>query len=109
MPDIIILSCPSCGEKLITNEGSDRVTCAGCGNEHIVNRNGDIATLKPVLGNKAALRKAILYQSSIDWINILEQQDLNPELRKQVLDIIRETKAALDKLEEAAGNKPKAE
>jgi ribosomal protein S27E len=109
MTDFITLSCPSCGEKLKINECSDRVTCAACGNEHVVNRSGDIATLKPVLGNKDALHKAILYQSIIDWNNILEQQDLNPELRKQVLDIIKETKAALDKLEEAAGNKPKAE
>jgi hypothetical protein len=48
MPDIISLSCPSCGHKLQISDDVNRFACAACGNEQVVIRRGGIVYLQPV-------------------------------------------------------------
>jgi hypothetical protein len=49
MPDIINLTCPSCGGKLQITNDIDRFACGFCGNELLVQRGGGIVTLAPVV------------------------------------------------------------
>ena len=48
MPDIITLSCPSCGAKLSISRDIERFACSQCGQEHIVKRTGGMVALSPV-------------------------------------------------------------
>ncbi len=49
MPELVTLTCPSCGAKLEIGEDIERFACSHCGNEHIVKRSGGIISLMPVL------------------------------------------------------------
>jgi len=46
MPDLITMSCPSCGGKLQITNDIERFACAFCGTEHIVRRQGDAVNLE---------------------------------------------------------------
>lgn len=49
MPDLISLSCPSCGGLLQITEDIDRFACAHCGTEQLVRRAGGVVSLKPIV------------------------------------------------------------
>jgi primosomal protein N' len=49
MPDLVTLSCPTCGGKLQITDDIHRFACSHCGNEHIVNRSGGIVSISPVV------------------------------------------------------------
>ncbi|MBN2386216.1 MAG: hypothetical protein JXB85_04295 [Anaerolineales bacterium] len=41
MPDLISLTCPSCGGKLKVSKNASSLTCQHCGNDHLVKREAD--------------------------------------------------------------------
>ena len=49
MPELITLTCPSCGGKLQITSDMDRFACGNCGNEHVVMRRGGTVFLAPVI------------------------------------------------------------
>ena len=49
MPDIINLTCPSCGGKLQITSDIERFSCGYCGNEQLVQRSGGIIILTLLL------------------------------------------------------------
>ncbi len=49
MPDLVTLSCPSCGGKLNITNDIERFACGHCGREHVVKRAGGIVSLSPVV------------------------------------------------------------
>lgn len=48
-PDIITLSCPSCGGDLHITSDVERFACAHCGQQHLVRRSGGIVSLSPLV------------------------------------------------------------
>ena len=48
MPDIITLSCPTCGAKLSISQDIERFACSQCGQEYVVKRAGGMVALVPV-------------------------------------------------------------
>ena len=62
MPDVITLSCPSCGGKLEISQGKDRITCPHCGNKYIVHNEGRVISLKP---QAEAIEKAKVMRDKI--------------------------------------------
>lgn len=49
MPDLVTLSCPSCGGKLNITNDIERFACGHSGREHVVKRAGGIVSLSPVV------------------------------------------------------------
>ncbi|MBE3067272.1 MAG: hypothetical protein IMZ73_07575 [Chloroflexi bacterium] len=56
MPDLVTLSCPSCGGKLNITNDIERFACGHSGREHVVKRAGGIVSLSPVV---EALKKVV--------------------------------------------------
>jgi hypothetical protein len=48
MPDLITLTCPTCGAKLKVTDQIHLLACRNCGNEHMVIRNADTMYLAPI-------------------------------------------------------------
>ncbi len=58
MPDLITLTCPTCGGKLQITPDIERFACTHCGNEHLVRRGAGIVSLAPVVASMDGLRRA---------------------------------------------------
>jgi hypothetical protein len=58
MPDILTLTCPTCGGRLQITHDIERFACAHCGNEHLVRRGTGVVTLAPVVESMDGLRRA---------------------------------------------------
>ena len=59
MPELVTLTCPSCGAKLEIGEDIERFACSHCGNEHIVKRSGGTVSLMPVLEQIKKVRAGV--------------------------------------------------
>ena len=59
MPELVTLTCPSCGAKLEIGEDIERFACSHCGNEHIVKRSGGTISLMPVLEQIKKVRAGV--------------------------------------------------
>lgn len=59
MPELVTLTCPSCGAKLEIGEDIERFACRHCGNEHIVKRSGGTVSLMPVLEQIKKVRTGV--------------------------------------------------
>lgn len=59
MPDLVTLTCPTCGGKLQIANNIDRFACGYCGNEHIVQRSGGVISLEPVLDGLKVIKTGV--------------------------------------------------
>jgi hypothetical protein len=57
-PNIITLSCPSCGGQLRITGGTDRLACMHCGKQHLVRREAGAVSLAPILQKLSAVHSA---------------------------------------------------
>ena len=84
MPNVISLTCPSCGGKLQITNDIERFSCGYCGNEQIVQRSGGVITLAPVVEGLKEVKKGVDKTASElaivrlkEEINSLSQQRIN--------------------------------
>jgi len=81
MPDLVTLSCPSCGGKLNITNDIERFACGHCGREHVVKRAGGIVSLSPVV---EALKKVeVVVDKTASELAINRLQREIDELRSQ--------------------------
>lgn len=59
MPDLITLTCPTCGAKLKLGIDTNLVYCTSCGNEHLVQRGDGSIYLAPMAANVAQIRTGV--------------------------------------------------
>jgi hypothetical protein len=59
MPDLITLTCPTCGAKLKLGQDIHLVYCTSCGNEHLVQRGDGSIYLAPMAANVAQIRTGV--------------------------------------------------
>jgi hypothetical protein len=49
VPSLVLLSCPTCGNKLEMTANVDRFACAACGNEFVIRRSGGTVSVAPLV------------------------------------------------------------
>ena len=81
MPDLVTLSCPSCGGKLNITNDIERFACGHCGREHVVKRAGGIVSLSPVVEALKKVEVGVDKTASELAINRLQREI--DELRSQ--------------------------
>lgn len=59
MPDLITLTCPTCGAKLKLGSQVNLLVCASCGNEHMVHRDGGAIYLAPMVEDVRQIRTGV--------------------------------------------------
>jgi hypothetical protein len=59
MPDLITLTCPTCGAKLKVTDQIHLLACRNCGNEHMVIRNVDAIYLAPMAQDVRGIRVGV--------------------------------------------------
>lgn len=55
-PNVLTLSCPTCGSKLKLSSQVHLLVCAHCGNEHMVHRDGGAVFLAPLVQDVQQIR-----------------------------------------------------
>lgn len=81
MPELVTLSCPSCGGKLNITNDIERFACGHCGREHVVKRAGGIVSLSPVVEALKKVEVGVDKTASELAINRLQREI--DELRSQ--------------------------
>ena len=81
MPDLVTLSCPSCGGKLNITNDIERFACGHCGREHVVKRAGGIVSLSPFIEALKKVEVGVDKTASELAINRLQREI--DELRSQ--------------------------
>lgn len=57
MPNVISLTCPTCGGKLEIPPSIENFACGYCGTEHVVKRGGGIVAIEPVIHGLSKIQK----------------------------------------------------
>lgn len=81
MPDLVTLSCPSCGGTLNITNDIKRFACGHSGREHVVKRAGGIVSLSPVVEALEKVEVGVDKTASELAINRLQREI--DELRSQ--------------------------
>ena len=58
-PEVITLTCPTCGAKLKLGNSTNLVYCTSCGNEHLVQRGDGSIYLAPMAADVAHMRVGV--------------------------------------------------
>lgn len=59
MPDLITLTCPTCGARLKVTDQIHLLHCRNCGNEHMVVRNAESIYLAPIAQDVRGIRVGV--------------------------------------------------
>jgi len=81
MPELVTLSCPSCGGKHNITNDIERFACGHCGREHVVKRAGGIVSLSPFIEALKKVEVGVDKTASELAINRLQREI--DELRSQ--------------------------
>jgi hypothetical protein len=108
MEKFIILFCPSCGNKLRITEDTDIVTCVACSNEYMVYRSRGIVSLKPVMIDNVPQSENVVYQLLSDLRKSIELENITPQERNNLMDILNEFKKEMDRINEEEEKAKKA-
>jgi hypothetical protein len=59
VPHLVLLSCPTCGNKLQATADVDRFTCAACGNEFVIRRGDGTVSVAPLVAEMKDVHQAV--------------------------------------------------